>query len=550
MDTGGFLRLILACLIPLLILALAFYVWRGSRSGRLRLSRPWILVSVLTGLGVLGFLIIPPFLEQPSASPSVQGSALPALDLSPADRASGTGSEEVPYDVLIVGGGVSGTALLHQLTRYTDIPRIGLVEKYDRLAQVNSRSSNNSQTIHCGDIETNYSLQKALRVKRSAAMLVNYAKALPAQERDAIVFKFPKMVLGVGARECQFLRQRYEVFRAHYPGMQLLEKDQIAQLEPRIVEGREGQDAVELVALAVAGDYTAVDYQELASSFVRQAQKSGRQPAIHMNTHVKNIERTDEGLYLVHTNRGDFRARSLVVSAGGHSLLLAQQMGHGLQFSCLPVAGSFYFTPEVLNGKVYTVQNDKLPFAAIHGDPDVRVPGKTRFGPTALLLPMLERYNNATIGEFFRVLRLDGSVVRVFGDLLGVPDIRRYIFRNILFEMPYIQRRLFLQDARKIVPSLQLDDISFAKGFGGIRPQLIDRENRKLLLGEARIAPGQGLIFNITPSPGGTSCLGNAEKDLRELVSWLGAQFDAEAFEKELAPPSGPQLQASAAHKP
>ena len=60
MDTGGFLRLILACLIPLLILALAFYVWRGSRSGRLRLSRPWILVSVLTGLGVLGFLIIPP----------------------------------------------------------------------------------------------------------------------------------------------------------------------------------------------------------------------------------------------------------------------------------------------------------------------------------------------------------------------------------------------------------------------------------------------------------------------------------------------------------
>ena len=25
--------------------------------------------------------------------------------------------------------------------------------------------------------------------------------------------------------------------------------------------------------------------------------------------------------------------------------------------------------------------------AAIHGDPDVRAPGKTRFGPTALLLP-------------------------------------------------------------------------------------------------------------------------------------------------------------------
>ena len=33
--------------------------------------------------------------------------------------------------------------------------------------------------------------------------------------------------------------------------------------------------------------------------------------------------------------------------------------------------------------KVYMVQNDKLPFAALHGDPDILKNGKTRFGPTA-----------------------------------------------------------------------------------------------------------------------------------------------------------------------
>ena len=71
-------------------------------------------------------------------------------------------------DVLIIGGGVCGTALLFELARYTDLSHLTLVERYDQLAQVNSRATNNSQTIHCGDIETNYSLEKARSVKRTA----------------------------------------------------------------------------------------------------------------------------------------------------------------------------------------------------------------------------------------------------------------------------------------------------------------------------------------------------------------------------------------------
>ncbi|MBL4638410.1 MAG: malate:quinone oxidoreductase, partial [Proteobacteria bacterium] len=240
------------------------------------------------------------------------------------------------------------------------------------------------------------------------------------------------------------------------------------------------------------------------------------------------------GIFRIHTQDRVIKAKSVVVSAGGHSLLLAQQMGHGLEFSCLPVAGSFYFTPKVLNGKVYTVQNDKLPFAAVHGDPDVLVEGKTRFGPTALLLPLLERYNSGTFFEFLKVLRLDRRVLKVFWDLFKVSDIRNYIFKNFLFEVPGFRRWLFLQDARKIVPSLQLKDVTFAKGFGGIRPQLIDKKNAILMLGEAKINPGNGIIFNMTPSPGGTSCLENAEVDLRFITEFLGAKVDEEKLQQTL----------------
>jgi malate dehydrogenase (quinone) len=227
-------------------------------------------------------------------------------------------------------------------------------------------------------------------------------------------------------------------------------------------------------------------------------------------------------------------ARHVVVNAGAHSLLMAQRMGFGLEYSCLPVAGSFYFTPDLLKGKVYTVQNDKLPFAAIHGDPDVRAPGKTRFGPTALLLPLLERYKPASFWEFLKVLRLDWAVLAVFWQLFRIADIRNYILKNLLFEVPWLRRRLFLADARKIVPGMQLGDLRFAEGYGGVRPQLIDKANRKLMLGEASIPALPGLVFNVTPSPGGTCCLGNAARDLEAIADRLGCGFDRKRLAREL----------------
>jgi len=431
---------------------------------------------------------------------------------------------EQVHEVAIIGGGVCGTALLYLLAEFTDINDIILLEKYDVLAKVNSHGRNNSQTLHCGDIETNYSLEKARKVKAAAEMVVNFATALP--NHDEVIFRFPKMVLGVGEEECEQLRERYQVFKPYFPEIQLLEKDQIAEIEPNVVIIDDKLRTEECVALAVIDEYCAVDFNALAQSFVTQAQLQTRKNlTLQFNAEVEDISEQD-GLYRIQTQDRVIKARTVVVSAGGHSLLLAQKMGHGLEFSCLPVAGSFYFTPKVLNGKVYTVQNDKLPFAAVHGDPDVLISDKTRFGPTALLLPLLERYNNRTFIDFLRVLHLDRRVMRVLWDLFKVSDIRNYIFKNFLFEIPGLRRRLFLKDIQKIIPSLKLVDVSFAKGFGGVRPQLIDKKNSKLLMGEAKITPMPGLVFNMTPSPGASSCLENAELDMRLLVSRLGRSID------------------------
>ncbi len=432
------------------------------------------------------------------------------------------------HDVIIIGGGVSGTALLYLLAQYTDLNDVMLLEKYNVIANVNSHGRNNSQTLHCGDIETNYTLDKALQVQASANMVVRYAEKL--KNKADILYKYSKMVIGVGDKEVSQLRERFSQFSPHYSGMQLLEREDIEKVEPAVIDGRKEN----IVALAVLDEYTAVNFQALSQSFVEQALKvKGKTIDVKLNTKVTKIKKSDDG-YRVKTSSGTHNAKFVVVSSGGHSLLFAHRMGYGLEFSCLPMAGSFYYTPDMLKGKVYTVQNDKLPFAAIHGDPDVLVPGKTRFGPTALALPVLERYNWKTLPEFLYIFKLDLNVIKTLWGLLRVSEIRNYLFKNMCFELPIIRRHLFLSDARKIVPNMKLKDLTFAKKTGGIRPVMIDKKSHSLHLGEAKLSPGNGLIFNMTPSPGATSCLGNAEKDLDIIVEFLGASVDKESLNKDL----------------
>jgi malate dehydrogenase (quinone) len=366
------------------------------------------------------------------------------------------------------------------------------------------------------------------------------------------VFETQKLVLAVGPAETTKLRERYGRFSPHFPHMRLLEKEAIADWEPRVALVNGALRPEELLAIGIRGEATAVDYEALSETFVAQVRQafgstSGRSLDLHLGTELRRLTADGDG-FLAElapcSGSGEtpaqmapprlLCARTVVVNAGAHSLLLAQRMGFGLQYSCLPVAGSFYFAPSVLRGKVYTMQNDKLPFAALHGDPDVRLPGQTRFGPTALLLPLLERYRPSTFLDFLRVLRLDGDVLAVLGQLFADPDIRAYILRNLLYEVPGLRRRLFLADVRKIVPDLQRDDLRFAQGYGGVRPQLIDKQKRQLLLGEVSIPATPGLIFNVTPSPGGTCCLGNAARDARALADHLAIPLDQARLEREL----------------
>ena len=436
------------------------------------------------------------------------------------------------YDVLIVGGGVVGTALLYTLSKYTDISDIGLIEKYEDLGLVNSASTNNSQTLHFGDIETNYTLEKATSVKRMADMVMKYIENEKETNRKQRVFsKYNKMVLAVGSLQCEALRKRYLVFKDLFPKLRLIERDEISKLEPRITEGRDpGQ---EIVAMVTPDGYT-VDFRELCHSFVNNARKLKPDIEIHLNTRLQKIVR-EWDTWIVQTTSCQIRAKCVVIAAGAHSLLIAKSLGYGKNLSLLSMAGSFYTARKCLNGKVYTIQVSKLPFAAIHGDPEVHDPGVTRFGPTAKPIFRLERRNAKTISEYWKTFGIGLSPVLSLLNIIFDKVLFNYVFTNFLYDIPLLGKNLFVKQVRRIVPSIKASEIHFAGGVGGTRPQIVNNTTRKLEMGEAKLT-GEKIIFNITPSPGASTCLGNAFNDAKSIVQFLGNKFrfDEQAFERDL----------------
>ncbi len=442
------------------------------------------------------------------------------------------------HNVVIIGGGVSGTALLYTLCKYTNVKNIGLIEKYSDFGLVNSSPRMNSQTLHFGDIETNYTLEKAKKVKRYADMVMNYLENEKDVKGDEGLFlKVPKMVLAVGKDQVKTLRERYPAFGQLFPKLKMIGKEEIGKIEPRILEGRDPEQ--ELLALVTEDGYT-VDFRKLCHSFAENAKALNPDISVYMSTRVEKITR-DGNNFIIKTDKGEFEAGAVIVAAGSHSLLFAKSLGYGKSYSILSMSGSFYTGPKVLNGKVYTMQIPKLPFAAVHGDPEVHNENITRFGPTAKPIFFLERYNYSTFWEYWKTfgfsLKPILSILKISSDKV----IFNYLLKNVVYDFPWIGKRSFLKEIKKIVPKVKLEEIKFAKKVGGTRPQIINNTTKKLELGEAKIL-GENIIFNITPSPGASTCLGNAFEDTLKLMEFLSnrftfdkAQFEKDLVEKELA---------------
>src|SRR5881275_1702501 len=306
------------------------------------------------------------------------------------------------------------------------------------------------------------------------------------------------MVLAVGKNEKDYLRKKFhDTVKPVFPYAELIEdKEEIAKLEPYIVRGR----------------------------------KKDKEIHVKFDTRVERIEDVSDGYEIHVSNGGSFSARYLVVSAGSYTLSLAKQLGLGGDFVAFPVAGKFYTSPSVINGKVYTFQEEGVPFAATHADREWDG-AVTRYGPTATPTLMFEK-DKPDIKEF-----IDNLDPVLLDTVISKKAIRNIMIKNIAYSLPVVGRRLFWKyEARKIVPSIPYADLKPAPEFGGVRTVGINKRTRELKLGEFTLPEvpqdGVNICANMAPSPGASGSLGIAYKNVLKITRALGLDFDDEKFTK------------------
>lgn len=435
------------------------------------------------------------------------------------------------YDLIIVGGGITGSALLYTLSNYTNISSILLIEKQKDLALLNSNPRSNSQTLHFGDVETNYTKKKAEITKEEAIRIIRYCNTLPKMERNKIIKRCQKIVLGVGDDEIESLEKTYESGIGElFPGLKKAYKDTLSKIEPNIVKGRKRDEKI--MALVSDSGYM-INFKNLSKSFVNNAIKNKKTRIdILFNTRVVSVvKRKDE--YVLTTNKKKFNCRFAVFATGSYSLLFAKSLGCDKNLSILSVGGNYFVSKRILRGKVYRVQRGGIPFAAIHADPDITNPNITRFGPTVTMPLKLERVGNTFI-DYLRSFDYDIETLNTIFDVLMNKDIRKIIMTNGIYGLPVIGKRFFFEnEAKKIVPSIRYRDLWYGKGMGGIRPQVIDENKRFFALGASK-AMGNNVIFNITPSPGASSALGSALEDIKYVSKGLDVKIFANKYERVL----------------
>ncbi len=429
--------------------------------------------------------------------------------------------------LVIVGGGVTGTALAKVIAQYTNISKITLIEKCAEVAMVNSNALNNAQTSHDGSTETNYSLEHALDIKFPADMLRNYAQSKHDPRLTQIT---NRMALAIGPKQVSRLTKRFEEFSPHYSDLTMVNADGLRKIEPKIMEGRKDKPGLpaDAIAAMVSDKGFAINYKILSEYMMEDALSSGKDTEVLLNTEVGKVELKD-GLYVLHTTQGIIKTRVVVFAAGSYSLKFAKELGYGDKYTIFPVAGSFVVSPRVVNGKVYPMQDGGNPWAKIHVDPDILDPTISRWGPTTKPLPLMERHHYKTAKDFIQMGMASWAGFRSTIKIIKDEHLLGYLLKNELYDMPVIGMRLFLREVQEIIPTMQLHDLSLRRGAGGIRPQLVDMEKGELVMGDSCII-GNNVIFNTTPSPGASICFGNAYRDAIQIVKFLGDRF---SFDEE-----------------
>jgi glycerol-3-phosphate dehydrogenase len=348
-------------------------------------------------------------------------------------------------NVIIIGGGVVGTAIAAEVSRHYD--DVFLLEALPRLGL--GTSTRNSGVIHAGIYYKPGSL-KAFHCVRGVPMLYEFCAAhnVPHQRIGKLIVADSDDQLPV----LQELKQRGD--QNGVEGLEIVDRNFIQRIEPNVVS-----------PIAIYSPNTGiVEAEELIKSLARIAKSNGAH--ILTDTRVIGVE-IKNGLSMIRTQREEVAARIVVNSAGLYADEVARMLGFD-KHTIYPCRGEYAELPpsrsRLVNSLVYP-----LPLPTGHG--------------------LGVHFTKTTAGVL----------------LLG-PNAR-YVKSKEDYENGRAELATFYESAVKMVPSLRLEDLR--PSYTGLRPRLLPEHEHSFADFVIERDPQWPFVIHCIgiESPGLTSCL-------------------------------------------
>lgn len=189
------------------------------------------------------------------------------------------------YDVLIIGGGVVGSAIAREMSRYR--LKIGVLEKNPDVCF--ETSGRNSGVVHGGFAYDTGSLKAKLCVEGNRNM------EQLAEELDFKFIRCGKVLVGNTPEEMENLRHTIRQGEANgVRGLELIGRERLRRLVPRVV----GEFAMFSPNSGIADPFI------YTIALAENACQNGAN--YYFNHQVSEIIRDPEGNYRITTSRGDF----------------------------------------------------------------------------------------------------------------------------------------------------------------------------------------------------------------------------------------------------